>query len=173
MNAFSSRFKSFLLKQRPSWDRYLKTNDDVSLVVEFPCPNPQVERGLLVTTDAEEVTVYFDTGHEHFNSYGSMTEKDDFIEASQFISSLLYDRIVFVSYCVDGREIAGSILSADTQIDTPFTIKEKTDVRVRSWTGKHDRDFELLPSDIPESPPSNRKKLFVKWFDIVKSWFGK
>ena len=82
-----------------------------------------VERGLLVTTDNEEVTVGFDFYHSHFDSVVGEGEHFGTATALEFVRQIVSQRVAVASWWLDDEWKASGQLAAGTQPKASFAIQ--------------------------------------------------
>jgi hypothetical protein len=150
MNAFSEAVSEALFAAFPHWRPLARTESseegDSYLVVEVPAlAEADVQRGLLILTSNEEITVGFDFYHSHFN--GSISDGEAFgMEAAlEFIQRVIAEEIAVVSWWLDEK------LRGSAQIDagaSPATVTWGSlgafnRIRVRSWRGSLNADIDV------------------------------
>jgi hypothetical protein len=101
--------------------------------------NPKIEKELYIMTE-REVIVGFDYYHSHLDW---RAENDPRIgpRTVEFIESILDDRLLAVSWWVDGQMRVGSCCDTDAPFEKSHFVTGEAVCRVRSWTGKHDKDI--------------------------------
>ncbi len=152
LNAYSRAFYEHLLVAKPEWGLLAEEEDDKnatrgSLVIKIESPNPEVENPLCIYTDNDEVTIVFDTYHQHFGMWDREISEDNFCEAIMHAEDILSDNIHAVSwYDANTKEWAGSsCVERDKEADRSFLkVKGPVDEVRRSWTGKYDQSRRIV-----------------------------
>src|SRR5262245_46262152 len=106
MDRFSEQAAAQLFEAFPAWRSSAREERDANgssyLVIEIaPPPEARAERGLLVHTDNDEVTVGFDFYHSHCDSCVGDGDHFGTTAAVPFIRQLLTERVAVVSWWFD------------------------------------------------------------------------
>ncbi len=108
-----SRFAVPLILARfPEWKPFAKTSrrpDGAGSVVDLnvPCPSAAAESGLWMSTADEELSVGFDTHHNHFTDYENRLNREQLEAGLQYASDMIEERVGVVSW-YRGSAFAGS-----------------------------------------------------------------
>lgn len=131
--------------QWPEWKKYLrvvpkeKTLSRGCLSLKIPCPNPEVHRGLRITTFGSAIFVEFDHDILHINDY--QDEDPDLIALTvRIVEAYVTDRLLVVSWWQKKALKVITSLEPDMPIEKDDTLSGPASCRVRSWSGKYDRD---------------------------------
>jgi hypothetical protein len=180
LNSFSQQFLQVLLSRLPELAAAARidTSEAVAsgtLLIELDPPSKNVEVGLWISTDDEEVTVGFDYYHGHFDPWIGASESLSFDKACEFIVRILADQALAVSWWIDDvlaggkwvnpgddfrpnlehqienfNKIMDDMLTGDTWVNPGDDFRphflhqiEFNKIRVRSWSGAHDRDIKV------------------------------
>jgi len=143
LDAYSQTIADALFLRWPEWKAIAEINAPANaatgyLSLELKPKNPKLEKGLYIVTDGEAI-VGFDYYHSHLDGLG---ENNPGLgqRTVEFIESILEDRLLAVSWWVDGQMRIGSCSEAGVPIEkSPFVTGDAT-CRIRSWSGKHDAD---------------------------------
>jgi hypothetical protein len=139
-----------LFEHRPEWRRYETTDLKRSgehhyFSVLVPPINPNAKGGLwFYHNKGFEIIVGFDVDHCHFRCQSVETPAMWMQRAIDFADDILQDKIVALSWWKgDHCSITTSAKTKSVKPDTKFTKnwQEWTSWRVRSWSGKYDRDL--------------------------------
>jgi hypothetical protein len=111
------------------------------LIVEVPVLKGDAYP-LAITTENGEVTVHFDYCHSHFD--WSVTDMDAAYNVDPFvlIASILDEKLATIS-CWDGDEWQSSWWLEQGEDPNKEAPKSTSRVRVRSWQGSRNYDFDL------------------------------
>ena len=145
MDELSKDFADALFREFPDWRplarvERLESGADF-LVVEVPPPSTAaVDSPLVVTTQGEEVSVFFDHWHTHFGWPTEMPVPNLFEDPIIFLRELVTERIV-IAVWHNGQEWRGSSAHpVDDLVSKPDEFKPVSEVRIRSWRGTFNRD---------------------------------
>lgn len=154
LDTYSRLAVPLILARFPGWEAFAKVEprpDGVGGVVEFniPCPSQNVEHGLWVSTDNEELSIGFYTHHDHFTDYNDRTHVASIEAGVEYAADIVAERVGVVSW-YRGDGFAGSS-SVDLPhagplrmlgVGWPFTwiFAGCERVTLRSWLGRFDRE---------------------------------
>jgi hypothetical protein len=144
-----------------------------TLLIELDPPSKNAEVGLWISTNDEEVTVGFDYNHMHFDPWIGASESLSFDQACEFIARILADQALSVIWWMDDvlaggtfvnlgddfrpnldliefNKIMDEVLAEGTLVNPGDDFRphfkhqiEYNKIRVRSWSGAHDRDIKV------------------------------
>jgi hypothetical protein len=147
LDAYSRFAVPLILAAFPDWERHatIQPDDDGLGGVGFcvPCPNPNVESGLYVSTCGDELTVGFDMHHEHYTDYENPCNPAVIADGIECARACLKDRRVAVSWGDENRWWGSSSTEAPGGGCIGQWSLTATRFRFRSWTGRHDRDVTV------------------------------
>lgn len=137
-----------ILAAFPKWERYASVKprpDGQGGVVEFnvPCPNPNAESGLFIGTDCYELTVGFDWDHRHFTDYETPCNPERIAEGIEYAREYLSDTRGSLEWFERDRMLGGTSVPLPWVLDRTQVPSTATRYRLRSWTGRLDRDGTL------------------------------
>ncbi len=110
--------------------------------MKIPFPNGNGDVFLELDTFNDEVTVYFDSYHAHFDDFGENDAYDDALVLVQKITSNEY---VVVSYWRDSQWCGSELVAA---INLPTGNEEypyANLVKICSWHGSYDNEIHCEP----------------------------
>jgi hypothetical protein len=160
LNDYSQRFAEVLFAAFPDWKQFASArkadgaDESGFLVVEVPAPTKGLITNDLIVKNGDylwiysegEITVGFDYHHMHFDTFDFQTEVPSFIDAVEFIKSIVNEEICFVAV-FNGNSFCGSTsASADAKPDLSswdWLDKSCQDVYVRSWRGTYNRKYGI------------------------------
>ncbi len=135
------------LARFPTWARYAHVKraegkEKSHLEFIIPCPNPVVEQDLMLSTEQHQLTLYFDTSHEHFENDDEWPTIDWIGDGLDLAAAILAEEVGCVTCHGRDRIYADFFapLPLASPIDIPFKNTPVTRVTLRSWTGRFDRD---------------------------------
>jgi hypothetical protein len=139
MTPFSETTIEAILAAFPDWKPFVRQergrNGDVYAIVEAPAPAvANTADGLWITTENDEVTVWFDRFHSHFDCWEVMSNGD---AASSFVEDLLNERIVVASTWRGDEWLSAWPERAGDPVETP---PSGIRLRIRSWRGRFNED---------------------------------
>jgi hypothetical protein len=138
LNAFSQRAAERLFQAHPEW-KDLARADTGALTIEIA--SPTVGRSLLIVADDDELTIYFQpfAWHEHFGPFLGIDFEEFMDLAVEEIDLILHDQTVIAEHSCSGTWLgSSSFLITDPE---QFRPKKSELIRLRSWTGRHDREL--------------------------------
>lgn len=167
LDTYSRLAVPMILARFPGWEAFAKVEprpDGVGGVVEFniPCPSQNVEHGLWVSTDNEELSIGFYTHHDHFTDYNDRTHVASIEAGVEYAADIVTERVGVVSW-YRGGEFAGSssielpyagplrVLGDGGPLTGIFAGCER--VTLRSWLGRFDREEAVAE---PDAAPDRR-----------------
>jgi hypothetical protein len=128
----------------PDWKQYLAVPTALrkkGFCILVPAPNREVTRGLSISTDGRQVIIGFDDDHDHL----SLAPKE---KLPQFrsrvlarIDEILADKIFATSWRDSDDKLRVSICFRSPDNNDLGFIESGWKCRIRSWTGKCDRDY--------------------------------
>lgn len=146
MDDLSRDFAHFLFGLHPEWQAYATaqrregdTHDH--LVVTVPSPAEGNALPLVMTTEDGEVRVHFDATHAHFE-WPSGKEGFAWQDPMRFVDEIMKEEFAVASgwdgdrWCATWRIEPGENADSDVPLHA-------TRLRVRSWTGARNEDFDL------------------------------
>ncbi len=145
MDDFPEKIAKKFRSQFPHWAAYCKERDHEGTVlfeVKIPFPNGNEDVFLELDTFNDEVTVYFDSYHAHFDDFGENDAYDDALVLVQKITSNEY---VVVSYWRDSQWCGSELVAA---INLPTGNEEypyANLVKICSWHGSYDNEIQCEP----------------------------
>jgi hypothetical protein len=144
MNQFSAEVAEEIFASYPEWKPFARVEESsdgtMYLYVEVPSPAlAQVEHGLTINTDNEEVTVSFDFYHSHFDSWKVREPDFEHQAALLFVQAVLSEEVAVASWW-QGQEWRGSCQVFAGESPTPGVTQDFNRIRVRSWRGKRNED---------------------------------
>lgn len=142
LGLFDRQVAEELFSTHPEWQEFAQEKDDGgenALIVSLVAPNPAIKNPLEITTEDQEVSVFFDHYHGHYNSLND--------GALSLVEKIRSDRYSVVSFWRDSQW-CGSCLCENTHIphsneEYPYANK----IVVRSWSGKHDKEISCVGRD--------------------------
>lgn len=148
MDHLSRSFAIHLLAVYPEWSPFVRRHrlagdDHHHIVVEVPAPDSaDLASPLTIHTDNGEVTVDFDYYHEHFGWPPEREPATSWESPMALIASILDEGLATASGW-DHEEWLGSWLVEQGQDPLAQSTSLMTWVRVRSWRGSRNHDYDL------------------------------
>jgi hypothetical protein len=145
MDAFSLAAANEIFDAFPKWRALAREepadNGNSFLVVEVTPPaSSNVEHGLVIDTDNEEITVGFDCYHCHFDTWVGDGEHFGTQAALEFVKQIISERVSVVSWWHDDKWRGSSQLAAGASPEQPSWQSSFNRVRIRSWKGSYNAD---------------------------------
>lgn len=143
MDEFSENIAKKFQSQFPQWIEYCgEVNNEGTLIFEAKIPSPGGGAFLELETFNEEVTIYFDSYHAHFDNFGESEAYDD---ALVFFQKIVANEYAVVSYWRDSQW-SGSQLVPISELPTgneeyPYANL----IRICSWFGNYDNEIHCEP----------------------------
>ena len=137
LNEYSVDFARALFAEHPWLQAHARIVEENALSIEFCPPHVPKECPLWISTEDEEVSIGFGCWHAH---HEWPVEGEDSDAPLEFLRDLFADRIFIVDGKRNGEWVGGTTCSPGEEPDLYF-MPEGTEVRVRSWSGEHDRGF--------------------------------
>ncbi len=149
LGAFSLAFADDLFRVFPEWRALARVQgeDDLAtgyLVVEVPPPSGATEP-LHVWTEGDEVTVFFDAYHTHFEWPVGDAVVSSYENPITFIREILAETLVVVSWWNDGEWLGATVQPASEAIKPWDGCGRTTHARIRSWKGTFNREVHATP----------------------------
>ncbi len=146
MDPFSLTTADEIFAAFPEWQAFAREEpaDDGSffLLIQITPPSESnVEHGLFIDTQNQEVTVGFDYYHSHFDQW--IGDGDHFgIEAAlEFVRQILNEEVAIVSWWEDETWRGSAQLEAGASPPQPSWQTSFNRIRIRSWKGTLNVDF--------------------------------
>ena len=144
LNDYSRRFAEYLFSAFPQWEPLAGVDEakgvtPVVLLVEVPAPVPSadgVDRGLLISTHKDEITVRFDRHHSH-SGWSDRPDEEAFAGAVGFIEDVLEQRVKLVVSMNGNEWVCSNIIGVR---EGPEILAGQRTC-VRSWAGKFDAEY--------------------------------
>jgi len=142
LGVFDRQVAEELFAAHPEWQAFARAENDGeenALVVSLVAPNKKVQSPLKITTEDQEVSVFFDHYHGHFNCLND--------GALSLVEKITSNRLSVVSFWRDAQW-CGSTLCENTSLpksneEYPYANK----IVVRSWSGEHDKEVSCTGRD--------------------------
>ncbi|MBS1209978.1 MAG: hypothetical protein H6R19_2376 [Proteobacteria bacterium] len=142
LGLFDRKVAEELFAVHPEWQAFARAEDDCgenALIVSLRAPNPRIKEPLVITTEEQEVSVFFDMYHMHFNELN-----DGALSLAEKITS---DQYSIVSFWRDAQ-CCGAGLYANSNIPSsndehPYANR----IVIRSWSGEHDTELSCIGRD--------------------------
>lgn len=142
LGLFDRQVAEELFAAYPEWPAFARTKDDDGanvLIFSLVAPNLTIKNPLVITTENQEVSVFFDHYHGHFNSLND--------GALSLVEKITSGRYSVVSFWRDAQW-CGSSLYENSDIpnsneEYPYANK----VVARSWSGEHDKEISCIGRD--------------------------
>lgn len=135
-----------ILAKYPEWEEFGRlvpgAEHGRAVMFEIPCPSRNVDDGLWISTEHDELTVGFHTHHAHFSDYDIPKSEDHVRWALEEASAYLEDKLGVVSW-YDGQRPIGTTtceLPAHGPLPRVFHLHPVSHGTLRSWSGLQDRD---------------------------------
>lgn len=146
MDSFSLSTADEIFTAFPEWQAFAREEQadggSSFLIIKVTPPlEADVEHGLVVDTQNQEVTVGFDYYHSHFDQW--VGDGDDFgpEAALEFVKQILNEEVAIVSWWQDEQWRGSSPLEAGASPQPPSWKTSFNRVRIRSWKGTLNADF--------------------------------
>jgi hypothetical protein len=95
LTEFSTRVRDALLRRFPEFVPHARTASDQSHIeIHFPHPSAGLE--LLITTDRDEISIFFDRDHRHIGMCQQLPIEEQISQAQDFIARFLSGAIPLV-----------------------------------------------------------------------------
>jgi hypothetical protein len=145
LNEFDRHVAEQIGEVFPEWISHATAETDqygeTALVVTIPAPSGRFARPLRIETFGGEVTVSFDCYHGHFSQFSGGLERT----ALDLIQELLSEENVVVSYWRDNQGCGAFMAPSDDIPNTNDEYPYANRLRIRSWSGRFDRDISCEP----------------------------
>jgi hypothetical protein len=145
LDVYSKAAARMILDRFPEWERFasVRLQPDGTHAADFniPCPSPEAENGLLVTTAEDEMTVAFHREHRHFTNYEDRLDPRHIQTALDFIEAILHERIAALSYYRKGRDAGGGWMEVPSDKPLPRGLSGVDRITRRSWNGTFDDEL--------------------------------
>lgn len=141
MDDFSEKIANRFRSQFPHWAEYSEEVDHEGnsiFAVKIPCPNSKGDAVLELDTFNDEVTVYFDSYHAHFDDFG---KNDAYEGALVLVQKIISNEYVIMSYWRDSQWCGSELIAA---INLPTGNEEypyANLVKIFSWFGNYDNEI--------------------------------
>ncbi|GAB2894642.1 hypothetical protein GCM10027046_24690 [Uliginosibacterium flavum] len=142
LGLFDRQVAEELFAIHPEWQAFARAEDDCgenALIVSLRAPNPRIKEPLVITTEEQEVSVFFDTYHGHFNELN-----DGALSLAEKITS---DQYSIVSFWRDAQFCCSSLCEnsalPSSNDDYPYANR----IVFRSWSGEHDKELSCIGRD--------------------------
>lgn len=148
LNAHSRLFADMLFKRWPEWLQHARFDpyedfEKEALLVEVPRPVDGSSHGLFITTSEWEVSIGFgESFHSRFGSSGDPGEGNFMEEALTFLEDFVREDVVIATASEDGEWLGGWKIDRRRQSLDDVDVEPGVRVRIRSWLGNHDREFQ-------------------------------
>jgi hypothetical protein len=87
LSEFSTRVRDALLQRFPEFEGHTRTSEDGSHIeIRFPHPSAPLE--LMITTDRDEISIFFDRTHRHIGMCQNLSIDEQISRARQFLAGL-------------------------------------------------------------------------------------
>ncbi len=139
LNPYSQDAAQVLFAAFPNLKAYARVDDleevtPGSLLIEIPPDNPHTSDNLVITTDDDEISYYWDLWHDHLETH----------EIVPFLRELFAEDLAILVRLREGKWL-GSSLDRRQEILIEFDEEQRTQaagfsVYTRSWKGTYDRD---------------------------------
>ena len=145
MDDFSEKIANKFRSQFPQWAEYCEEvdHDGTSIfAVKIPCPNGKGNAVLELDTFNDEVTVYFDSYHAHFDNFG---KNDAYEGAVVLVQKIISNEYVIVSYWRDSQWCGSEFIAVS---NAPMGNEEypyANLVKIISWFGNYDNEIRCEP----------------------------
>lgn len=139
LGKFDRRVAEALFAVHPEWLDFASAEEDFgenALVVSVPTPNSRIDGPMVVSTESEQVTVFFDHYHCHF------PELDD--DVLPLIADIASGRVCVVSYWRNDDWCGTALCPSDELPDTNDEYPYANRILIRSWFGDHDKDLTCV-----------------------------
>lgn len=134
MTDFNERTKTHIEKESPFQFTEIKMNEVNGLTFyDFTFKNSNKE--IILCTENEEYSVFFSTYHCHFTPDTESDELNTIKEAIEFISDIINENIIIVSYYKDEIMKWGTSIGSD---ETP-EIEPGCRIELESWNDTYSR----------------------------------
>jgi hypothetical protein len=145
LDDYSRRVADAVLERWPEWKSFAKTvkkRSKTYFVLEVPPINPKAKLGIKLIVGSGATGLEFENDRLHVDDYlDEGPNLEDLTVA--FIDQYLSEELVSVSWWQRGKLKISTLLEPGKRIPKQTSLKGSAQVRVRSWTGKHDRDLTL------------------------------
>ena len=139
LGGFDRQVAEELFAVHPEWQAFARAENDGgenALVVSLIAPNQSIKNPLEITTEDQEVSVFFDHYHGHFNGLND--------GALSLVEKITSGRYSVVSFWRDAQW-CGSLLCENSSLpnsneEYPYANK----IVVRSWGGEHDKEVSCV-----------------------------
>lgn len=139
LDEYSAKARTALLALHPDWQSYMsdypdKETNSSYVLVTIPSPADPKHTLHLYTAD-EEVTVDFAMYECHFSELSS---------AIEFAEQLMREELLVASFWKHNEWTGSKTVAPDEEISMPDSFDKNSDLlRVRSWTGRLDREHAI------------------------------
>ncbi len=137
---YNQRFLNRLEVRRPDLVSRIErvTNAHAECVEIVISPPAGKEHAMVISTDREELTMFWDEHHVHFNMFEDDDEQEEFDDFFDYVDAFMKEeRVAVLEYAGDRlREVF------DAPSDEPIEPKENRRRVVRSWKGTYSRTIE-------------------------------
>lgn len=142
LRLFDRQVAEELFAVHPEWQAFARIEYDgreSAFVVSLVAPNLMIENPLEITTENQEVSVFFDHYHGHFNSLND--------GALSLVEKITSGRYGIVSFWRD-TQWCGSCLCENSDIpDSNEEYPYANRIVVRCWGGEHDKEISCVGRD--------------------------
>ncbi len=140
--SYSERFLAFLAREAPGWRALARADDEDAgaYMVEVESPNENASASLWISTQDEEITVGFDAFHSHFETWHFESEVVAFSEALALAKDIVTEKQVVASWWKDEKWSGSQLIARGEEVNRSERTPADTCLRIRSWTGKYDRE---------------------------------
>ncbi|WP_213998159.1 hypothetical protein [Arsukibacterium sp.] len=145
MDEFSEKIANKFRSQFPRWISYCgAVNRDGAVIFEAKIPFPGSKRDAFLTlaTDNQEVTVYLDSYHAHFDDFGENNSNSD---ALVFVQKIISNEYVVVSYWRDSQWCGSEHVPINALPTGNEEYPYANLVKMYSWLGNYDNEIHYKP----------------------------
>jgi hypothetical protein len=147
LDDYSEKARAALLASHPDWQPYMsaypdKETDTSYVLVTIPSP-VDPKRALHFYTADEEITVSFDMYECHFNVLTN-PKGGELNTAIEFAERLMREDLLVASFWKQNEWTGSTTVESNEQVAIPDSFDRNSDLlKVRSWTGRLDREHAL------------------------------
>jgi hypothetical protein len=136
-----------LFEAFPEWRSLAKREVDgwgseYVLVEVTPPSGANVDEGLWIDTSNDEITVGFDSFHNHFDDWTGESSPFGTGSALEFVQQIVAERVAIMTCWHDDRCVGGEVMNAGETIEPPTSTDTYDRIRVRSWNGTWNLDLD-------------------------------
>jgi hypothetical protein len=148
LNEYSQKVYDFLKSNYPTYLKNVsvlpcKNFVDNFIKFEIDSPNKKASYNLTFDTDDNQITIFFDNYHCHYDNFSNLNFNEEIELAIETIAKIIADELIVVSY-YSGGNLTMASLEERFFLDSYYEklVEDKIDTIITtSWTGAFDNQM--------------------------------